>query len=146
MGKKWVGKRGRQRWDADGSLLESQRGCVGFPLQIPTVSGENMLGWLRTCLRGPNFLLTTLGLRVDWWQNCGSNGAKMHKKAEPRWCRFSLEAKESINWLLPRSSVQLNRFPSVNVNPCECLVHRHYQKFGFLLLSCTHCKLMIKSI
>ena len=34
-----------------------------------------------------------------------------------RWCRLSLEARESVNWLLPRLSVQLNRFPSVNVIP-----------------------------
>ena len=35
----------------------------------------------------------------------------------PRWCRLSLEARESVNLLLPWLSVQLNRFPSVNVIP-----------------------------
>ena len=34
-----------------------------------------------------------------------------------RWCRLSLEARESVNWLPSRLSVQLNRFPSVNVIP-----------------------------
>ena len=36
---------------------------------------------------------------------------------KPRWCRLSLEARESVNWLPSRLSVQLNRFPSVNVTP-----------------------------
>ena len=40
-----------------------------------------------------------------------------HQCLKSRWCRLSLEARESVNWLLPRLSVQLNRFPSVNVIP-----------------------------
>ena len=38
-------------------------------------------------------------------------------RVTPRWCRLSLEARESVNWLPSRLSVQLNRFPSVNVIP-----------------------------
>ena len=34
-----------------------------------------------------------------------------------RWCRLSLEARESVNCLLVCLSVQLNQFPSVNVTP-----------------------------
>ena len=48
---------------------------------------------------------------------CQSGDRVENILARPRWCRLSLEAKESVNWLPAKLSVQLNRFPSVNVNP-----------------------------